>query len=345
MKSKVFGRIIGRGIKLIMAVLILLLGIFVYDSFITSSPDASEIWKNLSESRDSYDGSNIDTHITYLESFEYNGLTMNYIDRGDENGTPLLLVHGTPTNSWLWRKMIPWLVASGYRVIAPDQIGFGTSDKPYNHEELTTKVQSQRLIALMDHLDIDKFAISWHDQWSLWVRETITTIPSRITHLVIMNSIGTRDWFHPPAWFGEENLATKFSGWAMWSRLLWRIFAYGAMSWGLKNIKHATFNMIDGYLFPLFNNMNNTYYDFITHFDEIETELPKRHAAFEELDIPTTVIRWKHDKILVAEEQVPVLSELLKVKSEDIHILESWAHFIQEESADEIVTLLTKFVK
>ena len=53
---------------------------------------------------------------------------MHYVDEGPRDGKPVFLLHGEPTWSYLYRKMIPGLVAAGYRAIAPDQIGFGRSD-------------------------------------------------------------------------------------------------------------------------------------------------------------------------------------------------------------------------
>ena len=102
--------------------------------------------------------------------------------------------------------------------------------------------------------------------------------------------------------------------------------------------------MINGYLFPLLNNMNNTYYDFITHFDEIETKISAYLELFPDLEIPTLIIWWAHDKILVWSEQIPVLAELLNVEDENIHLLDTAAHFIQEETPDEIVNLIDWFL-
>ena len=72
-------------------------------------------------------------------------LRMHYLDEGPRDGLPVLLMHGEPSWSYLYRKMIPGLVAAGYRVIAPDLIGFGRSDKPtersavsYTHLTLPT---------------------------------------------------------------------------------------------------------------------------------------------------------------------------------------------------------------
>jgi len=331
--------------KLILLIVILLLWLSIYETTHNLSSNESMVGTTLETNRSEYKITDRESHIWYLETFNFEGQKIRYLDRWDRDGTPILLVHGTPTNSWLRRKMVPGLVAQWYRVIAPDMFGFWTSDKINNHEELTPARQSQRIIGLMDDLDIQEFAIAGHDQGSLRVWETITSIPDRISHLVILNSIWVREWFHPPAWFGSANLVTKFSGRAMGSKFLGRFFAYGAMSGGLKDIKLATMTMINGYLFPLFKGTNECYYDFITHFDEIENQLPVRHAEFIKLDIPTTIIRWKHDKILVGEEQIPTLQELFKVSDENTHLLESGAHFIQEEIPGEINKIIGDFVK
>src|SRR5258706_13637572 len=58
------------------------------------------------------------------------GVRMAYVDEGPHSAHPVLLLHGEPSWSYLYRKMIPGLVAAGHRVIAPDLIGFGKSDKP-----------------------------------------------------------------------------------------------------------------------------------------------------------------------------------------------------------------------
>ena len=61
---------------------------------------------------------------------EVGGLRIAYIDEGPRDAAPILLMHGEPTWSYLYRKMIPGLLAAGHRVIAPDLVGFGRSDKP-----------------------------------------------------------------------------------------------------------------------------------------------------------------------------------------------------------------------
>ena len=68
---------------------------------------------------------------------EINGLRMHYVDEGSQDGAVVLLLHGQPTWSYLYRKMIKPLAENGYRVLAPDMIGMGKSDKPI-HEKYHT---------------------------------------------------------------------------------------------------------------------------------------------------------------------------------------------------------------
>ena len=60
---------------------------------------------------------------------QFNGARVHFLDEGPKTGQPILLLHGLPTWSYLFRKMIPALIEAGHRVIVPDLIGFGKSDK------------------------------------------------------------------------------------------------------------------------------------------------------------------------------------------------------------------------
>ena len=81
---------------------------------------------------------------------ELGGLRMAYIDEGPRDAPPVLLMHGEPTWSYLYRKMIPVLVAAGHRVLAPDLIGFGRSDKPSHAADYSYGNHVQWMCAWME---------------------------------------------------------------------------------------------------------------------------------------------------------------------------------------------------
>ena len=73
---------------------------------------------------------------------QWQDLRMHYLDEGPADGPVMLLVHGMPSWSYLYRHMIPLLVAAGYRCVVPDHMGFGRSDKPTDIHQIIQQRQS-----------------------------------------------------------------------------------------------------------------------------------------------------------------------------------------------------------
>ncbi|MGH2504451.1 MAG: haloalkane dehalogenase, partial [Ktedonobacterales bacterium] len=95
---------------------------------------------------------------------DVDGVRIHYVDEGDQADTPVLLLHGEPSWSYLYRTMIPPLAAAGYRVIAPDLVGFGRSDKPTSREDYTYQrhVDWMRGVLLgLDLRDATLFCQDW----------------------------------------------------------------------------------------------------------------------------------------------------------------------------------------
>ena len=114
---------------------------------------------------------------------------MHYIDEGPREGRPVVLVHGNPTWGYLYRRFIPPLVAAGHRVIVPDHLGFGRSQKPGDHELYRVPRHAQRFEALLESLELEGAVLVPHD-WggsiSLW---WATRRPGRLAGLFILNTI------------------------------------------------------------------------------------------------------------------------------------------------------------
>jgi haloalkane dehalogenase len=92
-----------------------------------------------------------------------NGRRMAYLDEGDPGATPVVLLHGNPNWSFLYRFMVGPLLGAGYRVIAPDWIGAGFSDKPSLDAAYTLAHHVADLVALIDTLELDGMAIVGQD--------------------------------------------------------------------------------------------------------------------------------------------------------------------------------------
>lgn len=92
---------------------------------------------------------------------EHNGLRVAYIDEGE--GPVVFLLHGMPSWSFLWRKVIPPLLDAGYRCIAPDLLGFGRSDKPTELSDYSYELHAGAIGHLIDELDLDEINFVFHD--------------------------------------------------------------------------------------------------------------------------------------------------------------------------------------
>lgn len=95
------------------------------------------------------------------------GLRMHYVDEGPRDGKPVLMLHGEPTWSYLYRHMIPPVAAAGLRVLAPDLIGFGRSDKPASAGDYSYAAQVAWMKSWMEQLNLKEITLVCQDWGSL----------------------------------------------------------------------------------------------------------------------------------------------------------------------------------
>jgi haloalkane dehalogenase len=115
---------------------------------------------------------------------------MHYIDEGE--GPPVVMVHGNPTWGYLYRNFVGPVVEAGHRVIVPDLLGFGRSDKPDRTEAYEIGAHADRLAALLDSLDLDRVTMVVQD-WGgpiglYWAARN----PERVRGLFVLNTFAHR---------------------------------------------------------------------------------------------------------------------------------------------------------
>lgn len=127
----------------------------------------------------------------------YPDLRMHYLDEGDPHSEQVFLcLHGQPTWSYLYRKMIPVFLEAGVRVIAPDLLGFGKSDKPIEESVYTFNFHRNSLIALLEKLDLKNVTLVCQDWGGLLGLTIPMDMPERFQGLLVMNTMlatGTYD--------------------------------------------------------------------------------------------------------------------------------------------------------
>ncbi|MDP6377385.1 MAG: alpha/beta fold hydrolase [Pseudomonadales bacterium] len=124
---------------------------------------------------------------------EWQDLCMHYLDEGPADAPVMLLLHGMPTWSYLYRDIIPLFVEAGYRCIAPDHMGFGRSDKPIDIHWYTIARHTEILTSLITALDLQEITLLCQDWGGPTGLAQAVYMPERFDRLVIMNT-----WLHHP---------------------------------------------------------------------------------------------------------------------------------------------------
>lgn len=126
-------------------------------------------------------------------------LRVHYLDEGPADAAPVLLLHGEPSWSYLYRHMIPPLVAAGHRVIVPDQVGFGRSDKPTEPSDYSYARHIAWMSSLVfDLLDLNDITFFGQDWGGLIGLRLVTAQPDRFARLAVANT-GLPDGSRPPS--------------------------------------------------------------------------------------------------------------------------------------------------
>lgn len=133
---------------------------------------------------------------------EIDGLRMAYVDEGPRDGELVLLAHGQPTWSYLYRKMIPLLVANGHRVIAPDLVGMGRSDKPIDQRYHHFERHVANFEAFLDQLGLRDLTLVCQDWGSVITLRILAEQPDRFRRALATNA-ALGGWLPQPFYIPE----------------------------------------------------------------------------------------------------------------------------------------------
>ncbi|GJF03048.1 alpha/beta fold hydrolase [Pseudonocardia sp. D17] len=140
----------------------------------------------------------------YVSRFvSVNGMRMHHVDEGPRDAPPVVLLHGNPTWGYLWRDTMRPLLEAGFRVVVPDQIGFGLSEKPSLHGTHTLANHTANVVALLDALDLRGVVLGLHDWGGPTGLGAAVSRPDRIAAIAVMS---TWAWTASPAEFHQRVL-------------------------------------------------------------------------------------------------------------------------------------------
>ena len=146
---------------------------------------------------------------------EANGLSFQIVDDGPRDGEPVLLLHGFPDSSHMWREQIPALTGAGFRVIAPDLRGYGESDKPQEVEAYRMQTLVRDVVGILGEVDVSEANVVGHDWGAALAWSLAASVPGMVKRLAVL-AVG-----HPKAFF--RALTRTSQGARSWYMLFFQI--------------------------------------------------------------------------------------------------------------------------
>jgi haloalkane dehalogenase len=286
---------------------------------------------------------------------------IHYLDEGPADGKIIYLLHGEPAWSYLFRKMIPTLTAAGYRVIAPDMVGFGKSDKYISIDDYSHQMHVDKMVQLVRELDLKDVTAHLHDWGGLVGFRVIAEEPERFSRIIASNTSliapgrgFLRDllshisyplfklgiWIQGPATWEEFIGGDGFTGWIRYSRYTDNIDVGGIM----QTLGNVSDEERAGYEAPYPNATYKAGAQIFPYL--IPSELRKNEMAYREV-----FEKWNKPFLIANSDNDPVtsnnprLAEMLKrVPTAKEILIKGPGHFIQEEAGPEYAQLIIDFI-
>src|SRR5665213_2350844 len=285
------------------------------------------------------DFSFVTKYVDVVDPTSSEALRMAYLDEGPSERDVVLLLHGEPTWSYLYRFMIPGLVAAGHRVIAPDLIGFGRSDKPSNRREYTfaRHVEWTREL-LFDHLDLSGVTFFGQDWGALVGLRLVAEHPDRYARVVISNGgLPT----------GDEKPNDAFLDWQDFSQNAPELPIGRIISGGC--VQRLSEEVIAAYDAPF---PDESYKEGAREFPKLVPTSPEDPAHDANVAAWTSLGQFTKPFLLFFSDGDPItrgrekkfLREIPGTKNQAHTTIEGGGHFVQEEKGPELAAVVNTFI-
>jgi haloalkane dehalogenase len=264
-------------------------------------------------------------------------LRLHYLDEGPRNGPPVLLLHGEPTWCYLYRHMIPPLVAAGHRVLAPDLPGFGRSDKPAAREDYTYARHVAWMDAWLTQMDLRDLTLFAQDWGGLIGLRLVAKQPDRFARLVLSNTALPT---------GDQPMGPAFEGWRAYSQSVEHFHAGRIVHGG--TVSKLTEAEVAAYNAPFPEESYKAgarQFPVLVPASPEDPEAVPNRAAWEVLSAlktPVLTLFGAEDKIMAGVEKV--FQKRLPGAAGQAHaILPGAGHFLQEDVGPELARRIAAF--
>ncbi|MFA6124328.1 MAG: haloalkane dehalogenase [Sphingomonas sp.] len=277
-------------------------------------------------------------HYREIHDADGTALRVHYVDEGPRDAAPVLLMHGEPSWSYLYRKFVPSLTAAGHRVIAPDLIGFGKSDKPAARADYTYERHVAWMSDWLTALDLQGITLFCQDWGGLIGLRLAAAFPDRFARLVIANTglpIGTGS-------------SAGFDAWLTFSQNV-PLFPVGAIVNG-GTVRELSADEIAAYDAPF---PDESYKEGARQFPTLVPITPDHAsvaenraawAVLERFDKPVLTAFSDKDAVTAGGEKI-FIERVPGARGQPHTIIPGAGHFLQEDAPEQLSALIDGFIR
>ncbi len=267
------------------------------------------------------------------------GIRIHYVDEGAQDAEPVLLLHGEPSWSYLYRKMIPVLTAAGYRAIAPDLVGFGRSDKPAEREDYTYQRHMDWITELIESLDLQSINLVGQDWGGLIGLRLAAEKESRFARIVAANTgLPT----------GDQSMNEAFFRWQRFSQTA-PVFDIGRV---VKNgcVTALSDDIVAAYNAPF---PDDNYKAGARQFPSLVPTTPDDPASEANRKAWEVLLRWEKPFLTAFSDSDPITKGGDRIfqrlvpgaKGQPHTTITGAGHFLQEDKGEELAEVVANFLR
>ncbi len=262
-------------------------------------------------------------------------LRVHYVVEGD--GPVVLLLHGEPSWSFLYRKMIPVLTRAGLRCIAPDLVGFGRSDKPARREDYTYERHVGWMASLVEQLDLRDATFFGQDWGGLVGLRVIAEMPDRFARVVVGNTgLPT----------GDQRVTEAFMDWQKFSQETPKFPVGGIIAGGCRT--ELPPEVVAAYDAPF---PDDTYKEGARQFPVLVPTRPDDPASDANRKAWTVFESWTKPFLTAFSDSDPITrggervfqSRVPGANGREHVTIQGAGHFLQEDAGEELAEVIAKF--
>ena len=269
---------------------------------------------------------------------EVDGVRIHHLDEGPAGAAPVLLLHGEPTWSYLYRRMIPGIVEAGHRAVAPDLVGFGRSDKPAAREDYTYQRHVDWIRGLIEALDLRDITLVCQDWGGLIGLRLAAEMEDRFARIVAANTMLPT---------GDRDPGEAFHAWRRYSQETPVFHVGGIVKGGC--VTELSPEVIAAYDAPFPDDAHTAG---ARQFPMLVPTRPDDPAAAPNRAAWEVLARWEKPFLCAFSDQDPitrggdrVFRKLVPGTRDQPHLTITGAgHFLQEDRGEELAGVVTGFI-